>query len=666
LFEDNALVRILRRSLPFLLALATSRGFADGWIQPTAEELKMTVEPAAPDAAAVYLYREERADDKLHMHWLYVRLKVLTERGKEYADVEIPYEGRSFAVRAVDGRTIHSDGTVIPFTGKPYDKMLEKTKTVKYKAKVFTLPDVQVGSILEYRYEISYDDNWVYSPQWYIQQPLYVRKAHYQFTPTEHRLNDEHGGSMEAGVAYYPLLPKGAQVQYAQTMKTFSLDVEKIEPMPEEEHMPPMQSLSYRVLFYYTLAKTAEEYWKTEGKYWSRDIDKFMSAGKLGGIVGQIVAPADTPQQKVQKIYDAVMRIENTSFTRGHSGAEDKAEGIKIKTAEDIWTAKRGDSDEIAILFVGLVRAAGLKAYVAAVTNRDRAFFLPAYLNLSQLDDDIAIVQLDGKEQYFDPGERYCPFGELHWKHTQTQGLRQTDHGTEVAQTPASGYKSTTVLRAADLTLGPEGKVSGTLRITMTGNRALAWRQRALSTDEEQIKKEFEETIREELPPGVEAKMNHFLALNEYDKTLMAVIDVSGTMGTATSKRVFVPAVFFEAGSKPLFVHEKRTVPVDLFYPYAAQDTVVVHLPPSLVVESAPKDVQIPLSKSAVYQVTFKQQAGKLESGRLFILANSVFGADEYSGLKDFYQKVNAKDQEQAVLQPVATGAASPAGGGKQ
>ncbi len=626
----------------------------------------MTVEPAAPDAAAVYLYREERADDKLHMHWLYVRLKVLTERGKEYADVEIPYEGRSFAVRAVDGRTIHSDGTVIPFTGKPYDKMLEKTKTVKYKAKVFTLPDVQVGSILEYRYEISYDDNWVYSPQWYIQQPLYVRKAHYQFTPTEHRLNDEHGGSMEAGVAYYPLLPKGAQVQYAQTMKTFSLDVEKIEPMPEEEHMPPMQSLSYRVLFYYTLAKTAEEYWKTEGKYWSRDIDKFMSAGKLGGIVGQIVAPADTPQQKVQKIYDAVMRIENTSFTRGHSGAEDKAEGIKIKTAEDIWTAKRGDSDEIAILFVGLVRAAGLKAYVAAVTNRDRAFFLPAYLNLSQLDDDIAIVQLDGKEQYFDPGERYCPFGELHWKHTQTQGLRQTDHGTEVAQTPASGYKSTTVLRAADLTLGPEGKVSGTLRITMTGNRALAWRQRALSTDEEQIKKEFEETIREELPPGVEAKMNHFLALNEYDKTLMAVIDVSGTMGTATSKRVFVPAVFFEAGSKPLFVHEKRTVPVDLFYPYAAQDTVVVHLPPSLVVESAPKDVQIPLSKSAVYQVTFKQQAGKLESGRLFILANSVFGADEYSGLKDFYQKVNAKDQEQAVLQPVATGAASPAGGGKQ
>ena len=59
----------------------------------------------------------------------------------------------------------------------------------------------------------------------------------------------------------------------------------------------------------------------------------------------------------------------------------------------------------------------------------------------------------------------------------------------------------------------------------------------------------------------------------------MATMVVTGSMGTATSKRVFLPTLFFEAGSKPLFVHEKRTVPVDLGYPYGAQDTVVIHLP---------------------------------------------------------------------------------------
>jgi hypothetical protein len=32
--------------------------------------------------------------------------------------------------------------------------------------KVFTLPSVEAGSILEYSYQIHYDDKWVSSPNW--------------------------------------------------------------------------------------------------------------------------------------------------------------------------------------------------------------------------------------------------------------------------------------------------------------------------------------------------------------------------------------------------------------------------------------------------------------------------------------------------------------------
>ena len=210
-----ALVNMLRRCLPLLLVFASASAIADSWIQPTPEELKMTVEPAAPNAAAIYLLRDERADDKVHMHSLYVRMKILTEEGKKYADVELIYDqGRNFGIRAIDGRTIHSDGTVIPFTGKPYDKVLEKTKTLSYKAKVFTLPDVQVGSILEYRYVLAYEDNLVVAPQWYIQQPLYVRRAHYEFLPTDIGTVDSHGG-VNNNFAYFSQLPKGVEVKTA-------------------------------------------------------------------------------------------------------------------------------------------------------------------------------------------------------------------------------------------------------------------------------------------------------------------------------------------------------------------------------------------------------------------------------------------------------------------
>jgi hypothetical protein len=95
--------------------------------QPTGEELKMTADPKAPGAAAVYLYNEEIDNDPLHYQAIYTRIKVLTEKGKELATVELPYLRGDWKISDISGRTIHADGTVIPLTGKPEDLLSEKT-----------------------------------------------------------------------------------------------------------------------------------------------------------------------------------------------------------------------------------------------------------------------------------------------------------------------------------------------------------------------------------------------------------------------------------------------------------------------------------------------------------------------------------------------------------
>src|SRR6266436_6053289 len=138
-----------------LVSLSAAPTLAQQWIAPTPEELSMTSQPEVPGAPAVYLFREETTDDKMHMFSIYVRLKVLTERSKEHGNVELNYakvrDGGGYNVEDIQGRTIHPDGTIIPFTGKPYDKLVEKTQGVKFMAKVFTMPDVEIGSIIEYR-----------------------------------------------------------------------------------------------------------------------------------------------------------------------------------------------------------------------------------------------------------------------------------------------------------------------------------------------------------------------------------------------------------------------------------------------------------------------------------------------------------------------------------
>ena len=110
--------------------------------QPTNEELKMTSDPKAPGADAVYLDIEEIANDPMHYQSTYARIKVLTEKGKELATVELPYLKGSFKVADIKGRTIHPDGTVIPLTVKPEDLMVAKTGETQIGKKVFSLPSV--------------------------------------------------------------------------------------------------------------------------------------------------------------------------------------------------------------------------------------------------------------------------------------------------------------------------------------------------------------------------------------------------------------------------------------------------------------------------------------------------------------------------------------------
>ncbi|WP_158749764.1 DUF3857 domain-containing protein [Acidobacterium sp. S8] len=581
----------------------------------------MTSDPAAPDAPAVFLFRQEVSDDKLHMHSLYARIKILTEKGKDNADVEIPYEGRSFSIRGIQGRTIHSDGTVIPFTGKPIEKLLLKQGNVREMAKVFSLPDVQVGSIIEYEYVLAYEDGYAVPPRWYIQQLLYVHKAHYHFNPTQRELtsNSEHGNTV-VGLMYTPMLPPGAQVRSG--LDGYDLTIEKVPAMVDEEYMPPMESFSYRVLFYYSSYRSGDEFWKQQGKYWSKNMDRFAQpSAKVQAVVQQIVAPSDTQEQKLRKIYAAVMQLENTSFTREHSAAENKAEGLKIKTADDIWEQKRGNSDELTLLFIALTRAAGMKAYAMAVTNRNSGLFVQSYLDWDQLDDDIAIVPLNGKEIFFDPGQRYCEFGKLHWKHTFVQGVRQVEGGIAIAESNGMTYADTSIVRFADLTLNEDGKLQGLIRITFTGGEALRWRQHILKTDDEEAKKDIQDELQKEMPADVILKTNHFLGATDYDHPLMVIFDVSGSMGTATGKRVFLPGSFFEANAKPLFVHEKRENPVDLRFPYLLRDTVTLALPTGFAVESVPKDVEIPLPQFADFVSKYKGTDTVYAYGRLLVVA---------------------------------------------
>jgi len=635
----------------------------------------MTSQPQAPGASAVYLYREERTDDPDQTYSEYVRLKILTEGGKDLANVELKYvsEGdTNYSISNIAGRTIHPDGTIIPFSGKPYERSIEKIKGYKVKSKVFTLPDVTVGSIIEYRYKLHWNYLLFSSPIWFVQTDLYLRRGYFFWHPLDevHRSYDEHGMRSDF-IAWTPILPPGSSVVvpnqatgarrfFSGSGTTLELNVQDIPPSPVEEYMPPIRGLSYRVMFYYTSYKTADEFWTGVGKQWSRERDSFIGPGPaVKAAVQQLVADSDTQEQKLRKIYAAVEQINNTYYTREHSQAEDKAAGLaEIKTTDDVWTRKRGSSEEVAQLFVAMARAAGMKAYIMAITDRYDGIFLKDYESFHQLDFDIALVTIDGKDKPFDPSSRFCPYGQLAWQHSLVGGIRQTDAGTELAATPSQNYRDSRSIRVANLDMDEGGEVSGKIEMKFTGAPALFWRQRALTEDKETIERDLKESIVETLPPDIELKPMSIGKLEDYEEPMTAAFELKGKIGSVTGKRILIAGDLFESNSKPMFSQEKRQLAVMLWYPFIDSDAIRINLPAGFTVEGVPPAATIQLPNKASYVMQAAADAKGVTIRRDLSVGSVFYKPDEYPNLRKFYSKFEAKDQEPVILKVAPTASA--------
>ncbi len=668
----------LHSAVLFLAAVSPAVVYAQ-FQPPTPEELKMTSDPKAPGADAVYLNIEEIANDPLHFQSYYARIKVLTEKGKELATITLPYLKGNTKIAEIKGRTIHSDGTVVPLTVKPEDLMVAKAGEFQIGQKVFTLPSVEVGSILEYRYDLRYDDNEFSSPQWEIQGTHFIHAAHYSFTPfkafmpqgtpgtdTSIFLTDSRGRVAHT-LTWSGRVPAGVTVK-TSVNGSYSIDVADVPAIPDEEWMPPIRSFFYRINFYYNYTNDTAAYWLSESKLWSKDVDKFAEPSKgIKAAVDGLIAPGDSDLDKAQKLYVAVQALDNTDYSRHKTETEMKQLKIKeAKHAEDTWAQKSGSSEDIAMLYLAMLRAAGLTAYAVKVVDRDRAVFDFYYMSLDQLDTTVVVLSTGGKQMVLDPGEKMCPFQAVNWRHSYAGGIGQSAQGVSFSVTPAQAYKDNTMNRVADLTLDAQGGITGQIQIVMVGQKALRWRQFALRNDGAELKKTFDhDELEGVLPDGIEAHVDHFLAVDQPDANLLAIVKVTGSLGTATAKRIMLPGLFFEThGHVPFVNEEKRLEPVDMQYAERVTDDVTYHLPPGVAVEGAPQDASVSWQGHALFVLKSKAGPNQVEVANSLIRGFTIAKPEEYQDLRGFYQKVAAAEQGQLVLTIAPAPAAAPAGKG--
>jgi hypothetical protein len=623
-----------------LCALSPS-AFSDGFTRaqdfhpPTAEEAGMK----GADGAAAAVLDWQRYDDNVASNTAeYVRIKVFTADGKKYGDVEVPYIasypyfGR---VSDINARTIRPDGTIIPFDGKVYDKVIYKSGGDAVRAKTFSLADVQPGSILEYRFMLRWSESLLTTTFWDLQRDIPI--LHLKFTVKPYTSGDYS--------TYFTYLGLPSGKMPVKTADHFDLELDHMPAFMHEEFAPPDDQLKAHVGFYYVQGRLNQAgFWPGQAKDINKKVEKFI--GRPNAVQDEAtlaIAGAATPEEKARKLYARAQLLRNLSFGSIDTNARES------RSAADVLKGGGGFRDEINRTFVALARAAGLEADVMRVSARNRFFFAANIPDADQMNADAAVVMLDGKPVYLDPGTPGAPFGVLSWEKTGVTAIHTSKNvAPEIGATPFDEPSKAVMDRKAALKIDGE-TLKGVITATFSGQEALVRRLRG--DDDAARRKSLEDEVKGWLRNGASVKTKSVSGLTTTDDAIVASFDVElPDVVSQAGSRVAIPMSIFASAKNP-FVPSTRTNPIYFEYARIERDEVKITLPDGFVVNSLPQASDVDAG-SMTYKSAAKVIGKEVVFTRTLTIDTMLLEAQYYAALRKFFSAVARADESPLVGRP--------------
>jgi len=629
------------------------------WREITAQDREIKDVPGDPGASAIQLFFADYRDDDVRYQFFYHRIKILTEEGKKYANIEIPIFPW-YHFDGVKARTIHPDGSIVEFTGKPFEKTIARTRDVKFLAQTLTMPDVTVGSIIEYKYRYSWE-RFTFDTTWSMQHDLFTVKEHFWLQGHSKQLQTS-GYLIGQGTRLAYVVYGNVPAPHRTKGGAIEVEVENEPAFKAEEYAPPAGDLKPIVRFFYGGNEliSPEAFWQQFGRSRFEESERFIgNRDSIRSAATAAIAGETAPEKKLRKLYTRAQATRNLSFERRRTKAEDKKEELKPnENAGDVLDRGYGTHNDITRLFVALARGAGFDAQVVRAPNRKEFFFKPNYLVAGQLASELAVVTLNGNDVFLDPGTEFCPFGLVRWIHTSDKGLKlDKTGGTFVTVPPAASDKSQ-LRRIARVELGPDGTLKGTLDVEIKGNAALEHRLWAIQEDEAGRRKGMEDEAKEWLPEGAIATLDSMQGWESTEEPVQVGYKIEvPSFASSAGKRLLIPAALFRTTKqKQAFQHKERKYAVYFPFAYNEMDNVILQVPDGYTAESVPvaQDVKLP---SARFVTARSFANNQFISKRALVVNGIIFRISEYPELKGFFDKVQGADEEQLVLQNAAVNA---------
>lgn len=578
------------------------------------------------------------------------RIKIYNQKGLAHADVKILFysNNNDEKILKVNAFTYNLDGAGnVQRTEVSKTSVYTKRLNNYFSELIIAFPNVKAGSVVEYRYTIE-RETMGQLPHWYFQGSIPVRYSHYQLTiPQVFRF------AVQPSVINP--IEKSQEVINERIavnngfFETQSLRsnyiMRKLPGIKDEPFSSATKDYMQRLEFQLSQIDYGNGNIEDLRTSWSDVVESLNSDEDFGRQLEKDITAYNPVISQAKTLPNDEARIKLLyNYMRNSFTWNEEADIYTSKSLSKTWDNKTGNSADINLLLVKLLKEAGLQAAPILFSTRDNGLVNPGFPFLQQFNTVMAYVTSQTDTFILDATDKLAAYKLTPFKITNNQGFIVTgDDGKWISV--FSGKNKHKIVTAIYGEIDTAANIKGNALVNCFDyakkQRCEKWKENTAD-----FKADYFYTN------SMGYKINSF-AINNIDTDSLPLeqkVTFTGSLNSTGNYKYFTVNLFSGLEKNPFTAGERAT---DIDFG-CNQEYIIFgnfNLPPQYVFEELPGNITMIMPDTSIVFTRYVQQTDNVLNIRLSVdFKQPFYSADIYPEFAAFYKKMFATLNEQIVI----------------
>ena len=579
----------------------------------------------------------------------HTKIKILSKAGIENAKIEIPYyvDNEFEDVEEVEGNTYNFENGDLKISSLNKKNIFDEKVNPRWMVKKFVMPNVTEGSIIEYKYRII--------------SPYFFNFRNWDFQSKIPVIYSEYLTKMIPFYAYSYLLQGASKFDSMENYQDSGSDkyfgpinyrdmvykfvMKDLPAFKDEAFISSPEDYKVKLNFQLSAIVNQEGTERKIMSTWPKLINDLLDDEEFGKYI-------KTSTKISKPIFDSwgkSFATENEKadyilkFIKANYTWNSETDKMTHRSVKEFIKQKTGNTAEINLYLVGMLRSAGLEANPVIISTRKHGKILTDYPFLHFFNDVLAGVKIDGKFRLLDGTDPLCTFEEIPTNCVNDKGLVVAKIKDIDTQWVTYNYgKFSEYNQNAELWLNANGdSIIGDFTVNSTGYEALNLRKLYLIK-----RKDLEKDV---LNSNLILK-DSIIILNDNDLSKPFSLKYKASMAVGKIDNMILINPFCDnAIAKNPLVQASRTFDIDMIYKQSKRFKTIFHIPEGYKIKAPKENVIINNDIIDIkYMTDVTDNVVTILGSYTFL--KPVYSSDSYAQLKAFYNIIIRNLNDQIVL----------------